>query len=117
MVMTFGDRLKKARVESGFTQAELAAKVGAYQTKYQNWESGVYEPDIETIARLSGVLGVSLDWLFGKDDSTTPYPKEFEKEIHLFCEDVKPYGSNGIKRIRKMLPLIFEESKQKKRKT
>lgn len=112
--MTFGERLKKARKDSGMTQIELAAKVGAYQTKYQNWECDVHEPDIATIKRLSDALGVSVDWLMGLDEAVKPYPKEFEKELFLLKEEAKKYGPESIKRLRKMLPLIFDQPKKKK---
>jgi transcriptional regulator with XRE-family HTH domain len=112
--MTFGERLKKARKDSGMTQIELAAKVGSYQTKYQNWEGDVHEPDIATIKRLSDALGVSIDWLMGRDESAKPYPKEFEKEMFLLREEMKQYGPASVKRLRKMLPLIFEQPQKKK---
>jgi transcriptional regulator with XRE-family HTH domain len=107
----FSDRLKKARKATGMTQAELAAKVGAYQTKYQNWESGHNEPDMDTIKRLSDSLGVSLDWLLGHDETVKPYPSELDKEIFMLREAAKRYGPENIKRLRKMLPLIFDKKK------
>jgi transcriptional regulator with XRE-family HTH domain len=36
-----GDDLKKLRTEAGFTQEELAKKLGTYKQKISNWENGV----------------------------------------------------------------------------
>lgn len=113
MVNTFSQRLKQARKSTGMSQKELAEKIGGYQTKYQNWEAGKNEPDMDTIKKLASALGVSLDWLLGKDEASKAYPTEFDKEIFLLREDARKYGSEGIKRLRMMIPLIFEKKTKK----
>ena len=59
------ERLLKARKAKGLSQAQVAKAIGAYQQKYQNWESGIHEPDSETLRKLADVLEVSVDWLLG----------------------------------------------------
>ena len=112
-VDTFGQRLKKLRIDSGLTQVELAKKLGAYQSKYRNWESDINEPDIPTINKLADIFGVTTDWLLGRDDKTKPYPTELDKEIQMLREEMTQYGPDSVKRIRKMLPLIFDHPKKK----
>jgi transcriptional regulator with XRE-family HTH domain len=111
---TFGQRLKKARQASGLTQVELASKVGAYQSKYKNWETDINEPDIQTINKLADTLGVSADWLLGRDEPPAkPYPKEFDREMFLLREEIKPYGPERVKWLRKMLPLLLDKEDKK----
>ena len=93
---------------------ELAKRVGAYQSKYRNWEADINEPDMETINRLADVLGVSSDWLLGRSADAKPYPSELDKEMHLLREAVQPYGVDAVRRIRKMLPLIFSDKRRDK---
>jgi len=113
---TFGQKLRKAREDSGLTQAELAQKVGAYQSKYRNWESDINEPDFATFNKLCDVLGVSADWLLGRDQKPQPYPSEYEKEVHLFREEARPYGAERVKKLRKILPMIFDKPTKKESK-
>ena len=113
IVETFGQRLRKLREESDLTQVELARKVGAYQSKYRNWESDINEPDIAMINKLADTLGVSADWLLGRETTAKPYPTAFDKEMFLLREEAKAYGADGIRRIRKVLPHLFNEPKKK----
>lgn len=59
--------IKEFREELGFTQKELAEKIGNVQRNISNWENGTSEPDCETIVKLAEILEVSIDELFGKD--------------------------------------------------
>jgi len=111
-MVSFGQRLKKLRIDGGLTQAELANKVDAYQSKYRNWETDLHEPDIATINKIADIFGVTADWLLGREDSDKPYPTEIYKEILLLQQEVMKYDIDSIKRLRKMLPLIFESKKK-----
>ncbi|MGX8699162.1 MAG: helix-turn-helix transcriptional regulator, partial [bacterium] len=48
---------------NGFTQEELAEKIGISRQAYAKWESGATVPDLEKAARLAEVYGVTLDAL------------------------------------------------------
>ena len=58
-----GERIRSERTKAGFTQAELADKVGFTSQTISNWESGSREPDIDALVKLSSLFGVSLDYL------------------------------------------------------
>lgn len=63
-----GERIKNLRSKAGYTQAELAEKVGFTSQTVSNWESGSREPDIEALVKLSSLFNVSLDYLLsGKE--------------------------------------------------
>ncbi len=47
----------------GYSQEELAEKIGISRQAYAKWESGATVPDIEKCQRLSQVYGVSIDSL------------------------------------------------------
>lgn len=107
------EKLKLARSALKLSQAEVAKRVGTYQQRYQHWESGHTRPDPDELSQLSKALGVTTDWLLGSDEKEKPYPKDFDKEMFLLKEDLKKYGPESVKRIRKMLPLIFEHPTRK----
>lgn len=55
-------RIKQRRKALGFTQEELAERVGVSPTAVTDWETGKSRP-WESLALLSKVLQVSIDWL------------------------------------------------------
>ena len=60
-----GERLKHARKDAGFTQAEIAAKMNMTQQQYSRFENGVFELNYNQLIFLSKQYDVSLDYLFG----------------------------------------------------
>ncbi len=54
------------RKKAGFTQKELAAKLGVKNTAVSNWESGNNSIDIETLFAACEIFGVTLNDMYGK---------------------------------------------------
>ena len=61
--MKLGERIAEKRKEQGLTQAELAEKMMVTRQTVSRWEAGTALPDVERIAELATVLGVSCDYL------------------------------------------------------
>jgi transcriptional regulator with XRE-family HTH domain len=66
--MTFGERLKEARLAKGWTHTKLAEVSGVHENNISTYERGIYEPRIFTAVCLADALGVSLDWLAGRSE-------------------------------------------------
>ena len=62
-------KIKELREENGLTQRELAEKINNVQRNISNWENGIIEPDCMTIKKLADVFNVSIDELFGRENS------------------------------------------------
>ena len=62
---TFGHRLARIRKEKGYTQVELAKKIGLIQTLISEYERDKLRPYHEMIARFAMALEVSADQLLG----------------------------------------------------
>lgn len=56
-------RVKELREEKGWTQAELAEKLGVKRTSAANYEQGISFPPLPTLDRMARLFGVSLDAL------------------------------------------------------
>lgn len=54
-----GDRIRRAREQRGWTQAQLAAEVGVARETIGNWETGASSPR-NAMGRLEAVLGTPL---------------------------------------------------------
>ncbi len=75
---TFGDRLTGAREASGLSQKELASKVGVKLETLRAWEDDIKEPRANRLQMLSGILGVSLQWLLSGEGEGLSHPSENE---------------------------------------
>lgn len=62
------DNIKKARLDAGLTQLEVAEKLGVAQAQYARWESGGRNPKDETVEKLAKILNTSFEILKGRDD-------------------------------------------------
>lgn len=67
------DNIRTFRKQNGFSQAQLANKIGVSQTAVFYWENGTREPDVKTIIRISELLHVSLNELYGVEEDTTSH--------------------------------------------
>ena len=61
--MIFGEKLKKARIEAGYTQGELANKLTVSRAAIAKWESSRGMPEVTNLKNIAEVLGVSVDYL------------------------------------------------------
>ena len=62
------DNIKKARLDAGLTQLEVAEKLGVAQAQYARWENGGRNPKDETVEKLAEIFGTSFEILKGHDD-------------------------------------------------
>lgn len=58
------NRLKHLREELGYTQKEVASRLGVTQQNYQKWESGFTKsPTLETINELATIFNTTIEYL------------------------------------------------------
>ena len=70
MSIDVGSVIKKARIEKGFTQEELALKVGVQKSAVAKWENGrVSEIKRSNLKKLSETLGLKPTQLLGDVES------------------------------------------------
>ena len=98
----FGKRVKKARKKAGYTQSQLAEMVDVSVNHISARERGVYETRIDTLKKLSIVLGASTDYLiFGTPDEQGPLSKAFSKANRL-SENDKAWVADYLEAILKV---------------
>ena len=66
--MTFGKKIATERKQKGFSQDELAKKVGTISVTIGRYERDEIKPSIDIASKLADALNVSLDYLTGKTD-------------------------------------------------
>jgi transcriptional regulator with XRE-family HTH domain len=60
---TLGARIRELRLKRGWTQQELAERVGIQQKQISSYERGANVPSGQTFIALAEAFGVSLDYL------------------------------------------------------
>jgi transcriptional regulator with XRE-family HTH domain len=61
--MTLGERIKRLRMERGWSQTQLAQKLDVHPKQVSGWERGAHTPSTDVLIRIAEVLSVSLDYL------------------------------------------------------
>ena len=59
------ENLRLARIEKGFSQQELATRVGVATETISRFERGAFEPALSTAFDLSRALGLTIDVMIG----------------------------------------------------
>lgn len=89
--MTFAEKLKELRKQSGISQEKLAEKLGVSRQAVTKWERDSGVPDIENIIAISKLFDVSMDELFSNERSE-------KKERDFLYESVTEYDIDEPKR-------------------
>lgn len=63
--LTFGQRLRQARLLAGFSQTDLEVRSGIPKARLSRYENGHVLPSVPTLQRLASALGVSEASLLG----------------------------------------------------
>lgn len=62
--ISFSSRLRQAREQAGFTQQDLAEKLGITKSAVGNYENGVSSPKWDVLLRIFDVLQVEPNFLY-----------------------------------------------------
>ncbi|MCI8411205.1 MAG: helix-turn-helix transcriptional regulator [Clostridia bacterium] len=64
--MTNGERIKYLREKNGFTQKDIATRLGVEPAAISKYELDMREPNIEAIKKLATIFNISIDYLLGR---------------------------------------------------
>lgn len=76
----FKTRIKALRKQKGWTQEELANKIGVSHQAVSHYERGIRTPDQDTLIMLCEEFNVSTDYILGIDNLSLRFvdPLEFQ---------------------------------------
>lgn len=89
-----GKRIAMLRKEKGWTQQELAEKIGTNRSSVAGWEKGCRRPDIDSWFNLALVFGVSTDYISGTSSQRTFKGNSISDKIDL--EKLNDMGSHML---------------------
>lgn len=73
--------LKEIRMQKGLTQQEVADAIGCSSVVYSRYETGARQPSLEVVLRLADVMGVTVDYLLGREVTETTTLSAYEIEL------------------------------------
>lgn len=82
----FNENLKRIRKEKGYTQEELAEKVGVVRQTVSKWEKGLSVPDADILCKIAEILDTDVN-------------KLLVDEIAVGVDNFNGYNSNKKKNI------------------
>lgn len=69
------ERIRNLREDADLTQAQMGEKINIPQRTYAYYESGERMMPPHVLVALALYHGVSVDYLLGLTDQSTPYPR------------------------------------------
>ena len=70
------ETIRDLRIDAGLTQREVAEYLNIKQNTYSQYEIGVLNYPVDVLCRLADYYHVSVDYLLGRTDEKTHYPKK-----------------------------------------
>lgn len=76
------DNLQKARNDAGYTQRQMADKLGIQPSSYQRYESGTRLPNLTVAFEISRILNTPTTALFNFNTSDMDVHKNSKQEVN-----------------------------------
>ncbi len=110
--MTIGEKFAEKRKAKGFTQDEVAEKLGVTPQAVSKWENNVSCPDITLLPQIAKLYGTSIDELLSPDEKIEPTVKMVEPTERKSKDDmvlkINILSGDGDKvKVNLPLPLIL----------
>ena len=73
--------IKDIRMRRNLSQAQVAKALGVSSVVYSRYESGTRQPSIDIILQLADILGVTVDYLLGRQDIEDSTLSDYEVSL------------------------------------
>ena len=70
------ENIRKLRIDRGYAQDQIAKLLDIKQNTYSQYEVGTLNYPVDALIKLADFYGVSVDYLLGRTEIKTPYPKK-----------------------------------------
>jgi transcriptional regulator with XRE-family HTH domain len=98
--MILADKIIDLRKKSGWSQEELADKMGVSRQSISKWEGAQSVPDMNKILKLSEVFGVTTDYLLKDELGTLDEPASVNEETEQNAIRVSMEDASSFLRLR-----------------
>ena len=118
----YGKKIRELREEKGWTQTELAKRIGTTQKNISKYELEFLDLSTELLLKLSQIFSVSTDFILGQENDfgvviqTAPDNKlnELEEKVlSIVREYPKGYEEEALRAVKNGLILTQHKSNEK----
>ena len=99
--MTNGERIKYLREKNGFTQKDVATRLGVEPAAISKYELDMREPNIEAIKKLATLFNVSIDYLLGRTPDVFVSEKDREELDISLIKKKYDFNKKKIEKLKK----------------
>lgn len=92
-MLSFGEKLRQARLAKELTQKELANKLDVSNTVISNWEKNINRPDVDILEVLCGILDIEPNSLFNINANNYTYE---ETDLIQNFRKLDTYGKTAV---------------------
>ena len=90
--MIIADKIVSLRKRAGWSQEELAEKLGVSRQAISKWESDAALPDVDKLIGLARKFNVTVGWLLGVEENSPRQEEELtDTQLKMVEEIVKRY--------------------------
>ena len=107
---SFPKKLKQLRINRGWSQGQLAKKIGIEHNRISRYENGALWPTLELLVRIANVYEVSLDYLI-RDVKGVPLSRVGNPELLKKVEEVEQLSQNEQNAVIDFLDAYVKRSK------
>lgn len=86
-------KIAEARNAKGWSQADLAKKIGTSQQQIARYESGDNDVKSSVLVKLSSALGVTITYLLGLDDASSTDSED--RQLDRLCRNYRDMSDEG----------------------
>ena len=99
----FPERLKRLRMEKGFSQTEIAEKLGVNSNNIGRYERGESNPNAKFLKALADCLDVSVDYLYDGIEENAAIADLKDKELLEMFAKVEKLSEKDKKLVKEFL--------------
>lgn len=101
----FSKRVKQLRKDNGWSQDEMAQKLGVTRSAIGNWEQGTREPTYETLEAVADLFNCEMQYLIGEKPASDlsideRFVIEYMRSSREFRERLLSYARYLVKEVR-----------------
>ncbi len=104
--MILADKIIAERKKNGWSQEELAERIGVTRQAVSKWEGAQTTPDLQKLLQMSKVFGVSADYLLKDEYDAPEYIEAAEEEISNIRRVTMEEANDFLKVKRETAPKI-----------
>ena len=112
MIM-FCDRLRFLREHQELTQGEAAKRLNLTHSTYCKYETGVHQPDFDTLKKIANFFDVSIDYLLENDRTLSDSEETVDLNNFLlngrYTINSKFLNNRERKRLNDMVRVMYED--------